>query len=488
MFYRTAKSDAEAILSRMASGDLTVGPAGHKYRNNRLLTLLSKALHGLQVLIRIVERSSRRLHVKIDDIKLRSGIVLEQVQGVTATIKDMAEGIQSSAEHTRQVSEAVSEIYLRTDEVDSFSRRAAASAGELSELAREGRAEMAAAVDQMQDLTLESDRISEGMRNVQRSVAAISDITRLIEEISSQTRILSLNANIEAVRAGEHGRGFGVVAGEISKLAIQTQNATAHIGEQIEQITASVEDLAESFGGVRGKAQDGFRTLNEASRTYTRIETELQSVNLSLKDAGTMLTAMKERAEHASEAIRRIADLMNETAAGSEEILASAEVQQTQIEAMDVLIREAGESSEAMRSAISQFKLPEKSADHPLREPADLWVECALHIRSLMVALQECDSREKVEVWQAKLNRADELMHGAFQGLAETVRHARDRDDYEELKRRWGSYLEARDQNVRWAYEGEYDKAREGVLNTARLRFKLAVDFIHEWLERREAA
>ncbi len=159
----------------------------------------------------------------------------------------------------------------------------------------------------------------------------ISQITGVIDAIAAQTGLLALNATIEAAHAGEAGRGFAIVAGEVKSLALQTTNATADIGRQIRQLQEASTNAAEAISTIDDVVAELDRisasvasavsqqsvTASEISRTITegtdRIRRlrdnaeELDSAAVSNGSAADQLLSSAEGLEKGSETLRTAA-------------------------------------------------------------------------------------------------------------------------------------------------------------------------------------
>lgn len=207
------------------------------------------------------------LNETMNHIHAASEAVRNNSYETTEYAKKLYDGSIEQSAALKRLTGRMDIITSKTDEIDENAQRVKASADAARVRVDEGQ-------QQMGDMLATMD-------SIHRDMQEIITISQLIEDISSQTSLLSLNASIEAARAGETGKGFAVVAQEIGQLAQQTAAALEKTGQIIGKASASIDQ------GMK-TAQDtaeSFRNVNRATNDFTEISDNLIQITLQQKDA-----------------------------------------------------------------------------------------------------------------------------------------------------------------------------------------------------------
>lgn len=200
-------------------------------------------------------------------------------------------------------------------------------------------------------------QIEESTKTFIGYMTKIEDMAKVVSSIANQTNLLALNAAIEAARAGEAGKGFAVVAAEVRKLAEESTGATAQIFEMVSLIQSGISSISESVVNGVSIAQKQQIGMDHTTSAFEDIDLKVKGITSELKELKTGMLNSKELGEQVLQNVESISAVVEETAAGSEEISASTTEQLLAFEKMVEKVVELRQLTDDLNQTLSKFKL-----------------------------------------------------------------------------------------------------------------------------------
>lgn len=234
---------------------------------------------------------------------------------IAASSEEIASGMQEQSSQVTQISSAVEEMSASIVEVARKSGQAANDANNSGKVAEEGGEVVRETITGMRSI---ADAVSAGAASVSelgKRGEQIGQIIEVINDIADQTNLLALNAAIEAARAGEHGRGFAVVADEVRKLADRTTGATEEIAQSIEAIQSETSAAVDKMNAGTEQVSVGVAKATEAGESLEKIVTGAQNVAGNIQ---SIAAAAEQQSAAAGEVSRNIESITAVTAQSTE--------------------------------------------------------------------------------------------------------------------------------------------------------------------------
>ena len=263
-----------------------------------------------------IQEQSNHIHVSL-------GENIKSITGVTSTIGEISEAIESEANNSQEGIEKLAvlsdEIAKATDAVEGLNRNSRDTA-QNSTIGMEQIDLLATKIKNNSDA---QQRVADNVANLAEKSMSIGSISVAITEIASQTNLLALNASIEAARAGEAGKGFAVVADEIRNLAEQTTEATNTISAILSDIQHEIDATKGNIDIVAATTQESMQSMAEANEAFQKINGRIEHMSTRVL---TLTGSIQEINTNKDKVVMTFSDISSATeeiSASTQEILNS---------------------------------------------------------------------------------------------------------------------------------------------------------------------
>lgn len=298
--------------------------------------VLMKDGHELESMASQTSNTSDEVSRAVEEIAKGAIVQAEEIERATGLVSDMGEQIE-------QIAGSIQALYHTSGEMQ--------SAGKYAE-------------DNMKQFTVSNEqtntaisKVAENVRKTDKSVNVIADALSLITDIADETNLLSLNASIEAARAGDAGRGFAVVAAQIQKLAEESNNSASQISQIITNLSedsantlAVMDELGKNLEVQQEKLVDTLNRFNDVSGGIISSNESTEQINRQASDCNDSRNSV-------IDIIQDLSALSQENAASTEQTTASMEELNATINLLAVSAKELQELAIALQNDMKFFKV-----------------------------------------------------------------------------------------------------------------------------------
>ncbi len=343
-------------LKKAAGGDLTVDFSMKRKDEFKILAdEINETFSNMKELIGQVKEMSGDVSEASIDVTKTSEAFLKTTQDISTAMNDIERGVMQQAEDAE-------ECLKQMDKLSNKIVQMGENTGEIGRIAegtkkriQEGTVVTGELNHQTQSTISITTGIVRGIEELNQKSMSIGSIINVINDISSQTNLLSLNASIEAARAGEVGRGFAVVADEIRKLAEQTRQSVNDIRDIIESIQGNTMELVKSAKSAENVLVLQDTAVKNTTESYLGINESVDNLMIHLKSIIENVNNVEDARTSTLGAIENISAVLEEIAASSNNV---NQISSNQLESVESLNQSAGQlnqNSEQLVQEVQRF-------------------------------------------------------------------------------------------------------------------------------------
>jgi len=346
-------------MNHLANGDLTQAEIHIKSKDEtgQLASAMNHMQSRLKELITNVSKASEKMTNQSKELTHSSYEIKEGSDQIATTMQELASGSETQANRTSDLSSTMQYFQGKMEKANEGGKHIYESSSDVLEMTNEGSQLMSASMGQMTKI----DRIvHEAVQKVQGldvHSQQISKLVSVIKDIAEQTNLLALNAAIEAARAGEHGKGFAVVADEVRKLSEQVSDSVTDITNIVTRIQSESGKVAESLQDGYKEVEQGTSQIEATGDEFSKINDSVNNMVNNIRMVTENLASITEDSQQMNRSIEDIAAISEESAAGVEQTSASSQQMNASMEGISEHSNDLLELSEELNVLVQQFKL-----------------------------------------------------------------------------------------------------------------------------------
>lgn len=286
-----------------------------------------------------------------------STITAHTNQDIVSTIQEISVGAEQQAEQSEQSASLIQELERKVHEITEYAEVMLSTSQTANHNSRKG-SETVIALREVSEHSRESvNKVYLALTKLSDQSKDISRITKSITNISKQTNILSLNAAIEAARAGAYGKGFGVIADEVRQLSDQTKDSSVLISQIIGELQVGMDEFQQHMLVTKDNLEEQEHKVSETLSSFEAIDHSIVEISKQIGQIHDKVDMTQTMNRRLAESVHAVAAIAEETAAGVQEVNASSVQQDNAIHDIARQAVEINEISQKLFKEINIFKI-----------------------------------------------------------------------------------------------------------------------------------
>ncbi|GIO18075.1 methyl-accepting chemotaxis protein [Oceanobacillus oncorhynchi subsp. incaldanensis] len=311
---------------------------------------------GLKTLIRDVEYNAQQVAASAEELNANADQMTSSSEQVSLAIQEVSSSSETQLHGTEESANSLEEVSTGVGRIVDSSTKVSDMVTQMSTQAEVGGKAVSDTLNQMTSIQSSVDDTNLNIASLLERSKEVSTILNAITDISEQTNLLALNAAIEAARAGEHGKGFAVVADEVRKLAEESKTSAGEISSIVHGIQDDVQKAVEKMSQVTSNVNDGLDVSYDAIDKFGEILRSSGDIKPQMEEVMAISEQMSAAVQQVTATANDLASIARNNASSSEEVAASTEEQLASMEEISASAKSLSTMAEDLTGKIAEYK------------------------------------------------------------------------------------------------------------------------------------